>query len=404
MPTPLLTATRATWQQRLRHLLLNAAVFGLCYTSANLLAQRLDIHRTVAIALDAHLAFVPWMVLPYMLSGVFFVASFWAVDSVDALRVLSQRLLLATVLACLVFVLYPLHFSFVRPDVTLSLWAPWYLALGVLDQPYNQLPSLHVAYCHIFWCALRPCCASRAARIALLLTLSLVAVATLFTYQHHALDVLAGALLGWACTRVVQPRQQEPWVALYYALGAGVVVVLGLAWWPWWLTAYGAASLLLVARAYAMGDAHFLHKTRGRFAWWAWLLYAPYLLGYRLTWLGVQWRERKRPPFTQMAPGLWVGRRLTTAQARLLPADCTVLDLGNELSETPLLRTGRYHHVPLLDLALPGNADVERVLALVHDALQCGHPIYVHCAMGYSRSRRLAHAYLARHPQTGALH
>ncbi|MDR7307460.1 membrane-associated phospholipid phosphatase [Rhodoferax saidenbachensis] len=399
-----MTATRATWQQRLRHLLLNAAVFGLCYTSANLLAQRLDTHRSVAIALDAHLAFVPWMVLPYMLSGVFFIACFWAVDSLDALRVLSQRLLLATVLACLVFVLYPLQFSFARPGVASPLWAPWYATLKVMDRPYNQLPSLHVAYCLIFWFALRPCCAGRSARTALLLTLSMVAIATLFTYQHHVLDVLAGGLLGWACVRVVRPQRQEPWVALYYALGTGVVVVLGMAWWPWWLTAYGAASLLTVARAYAMGDAHFLHKTQGRFAWWVWLLYAPYLLGYRLTWLCVQWRERKRPPFAQMAPGLWVGRRLTNVQTRLLPPGCTVVDLANELSETPALRTERYHPVPLLDLVQPGNADVQRVLALVHDTLQCGHPVYLHCAMGYSRSRRIASAYLAQYPQADALH
>jgi hypothetical protein len=410
LPTPPLTTlqqaapARATLAQRLRHGLLNAVAFGLCYPAANLLAQQQGIGRSVATALDAHIVFVPWMVLPYMLSGVFFLGSFWAVGSVGALRVLSQRLLLATVLACLVFVLAPLQFSVARPVVTSALWEPFYAALELMDRPYNQLPSLHVAYCCIFWFAWRPLCAGRAAQVALLFTLGLVSVATLFTYQHHVLDVLAGALLGGACIRLVRPQRQEPWVALYYALAAGMVVVLGMAWWPWWLTAYGAASLLLVARAYAAGDAHFLHKTQGRFAWWAWLLYAPYLLGYHLTWLCVQWRERKHPPCAQMAPGLWVGRRLSTAQAQRLPPGCTVVDLANELSETPALRTARYHHVPLLDLVPPSSADVQRVLALVHDALQCGHPVYLHCAMGYSRSRHMASAYLAQYPQAGTPH
>jgi protein-tyrosine phosphatase len=105
-----------------------------------------------------------------------------------------------------------------------------------------------------------------------------------------------------------------------------------------------------------------------------------------------------------VAPGLWVGRRLSNAQARLLPANCTVVDLANELSETPALRSARYHHVPLLDLVPPSNADVQHVLALVHDALQCGHPVYLHCAMGYSRSRHMAHAYLAQYPQAGTHH
>lgn len=395
---------RATLAQRLRHGLLNAVAFGLCYPAANLLAQQQGIHRNVATALDAHIAFVPWMVLPYLLSGVFFVGSFWVVGSMDALRVLSQRLLLATVLACLVFVLAPLQFSAVRPVVAAPLWGPLYALLGAVDQPYNQLPSLHVAYCCIFWFAWRPLCAGRVAQAALLFTLGLVSVATLFTYQHHLLDVLAGALLGGACIRLVRPQRQEPWVALYYALGAGMVVVLGMAWWPWWLTAYGAASLLLVARAYAVGDAHFLHKTQGRFAWWTWLLYAPYLLGYHLTWRCVQWRERQHPPCAPMAPGLWVGRRLSNAQAQLLPANCTVVDLANELSETPALRAARYHHVPLLDLVPPSQADVQRVLAIVHNTLQCGHPVYLHCAMGYSRSQRLARAYLAQYPHADTPH
>lgn len=404
MPTPTSTTSftsRATTAQRLRHGLLNALVFGLCYPVANLLAQQQGISRSVATAWDAHIAFVPWMVLPYMLSGVFFVGSFAVVRSLDALRVLSQRLLLATVLACLVFVLVPLRFSFERPEVTSALWAPLYALLGMVDQPYNQLPSLHVAYCCIFWWAWRPLCATWATQWALLLTLGLVSVATLFTYQHHVLDVLAGAVLGGACVALVRPRRQTPWVALYYALGAGVVVVLGMAWWPGWLTAYCAASLLLVAQAYARGDANFLHKTQGRFAWWAWLLYAPYLLGYRLTWLAVQWRERAHPPCAEVAPGLWVGRRLSQAQAQQLPPGCTVVDLANELSETPALRSNRYHHVPLLDLVPPSAADVQRVLGIVHDALQCGHPVYLHCAMGYSRSRHMASAYLAQHPQAG---
>ena len=399
-PSDHATPQRASAQQRLHHLLLNALVFGLCYPTSNLLAQQQSNSRHVATVLDAHLIFVPWMVLPYLLSGVFFVASFWVVGSMDALRVLSQRLLLATVLACLVFVLYPLHFSFVRPALTSPLWAPLYAALGVLDRPYNQLPSLHVVYCVVFWSAWRPLCVGRLQKAALLLTLGLVAAATLFTYQHHVLDGVAGALLGWACVRVVQPQRQEPWVALYYALGAGVVFVVGMAWWPLWLMLYGVASLLLVARAYAVGDTHFLHKTRGGFAWWVWLLYAPYLLGYRLTWLCVQWRERRYAPFVQMGPGLWVGRRLNNAQARLLPPDCTVVDLANELSETPLLRTQRYHCVPLLDLVTPGKADVEQVLATVHGALQSGQCVYLHCAMGYRRSRQMAEAYLARYSQT----
>lgn len=387
-----------TWAQRLRHAAFNVVVFGLCYPSANLLAQQRGVMRSVLTPLDLHIPFVAWMVLPYLLSGVFFTSSFAVVRSLDAMRVLSQRLLMATVLGSVVFVLLPLRFSWVRPELEPGLLAGLYAVLGVVDQPYNQLPSLHVAYCCIFWEAWRPVCSTGAARAALGFILALVAVSTLFTYQHHLLDVGAGIALGWACVRWVSVHHTEPWVAFYYTLGAGVVVVLGAAWWPGWLTAYGAISLLLVARAYAQRDARFLYKSGGRLPWWVWLLYAPYVLGYQLTWWCVQWRERKQAPFAELAPGLWVGRRLSAGQAQGLPPGCVVVDLANELNETPALRTTRYHHVPLLDLVTPSPAEVERVLTLVHDGLQSGHPVYLHCAMGYSRSRQMAAAYLARFP------
>lgn len=382
-----------TLLQRMRYLLLNSIVFGACYPSTNFYAQQLGVQRSVALWLDAQIPFVPWMVLPYMLSGPFFAGSFWAVRSQDALRMLSQRLLLATVLACVVFLLVPLQFSLQRPAVTTPLWAPLYGLLSTMDRPYNQLPSLHVAYCCIFWSALRERC-----RVPLGLTLLVVSLSTLFTYQHHLLDVLTGALLGAGCIALVRPGRTDPWVAPYYVLGAGVVVVLGWVWAPWWITAYGAISLLLVARAYVAEDADFLRKREGRFPWWSCLLHAPYLLGYHLTWRVVQWRERKKPPFTQVAPQFWVGRRLNKVQARALPTPCVVIDVANELCETRSLRAVRYHHVPLLDLVAPDPLAVERVLGLVHEALQCGLPVYLHCAMGYRRSRQLAAAYLARHP------
>ncbi|MGQ0710217.1 MAG: hypothetical protein ACT4NV_10750 [Rhodoferax sp.] len=380
-------------RQRMAHLVLNSVVFGLCYTSANHFAHTQGVQRSVALAWDMQMAFLPWMVLPYMLSGPFFVGSFWAVRAQDALRVLSQRLLLATVLACLVFVVLPLRFSLERPALPSPLWSALYGLLAILDRPYNQLPSLHVAYCCIFWSALR-----ERHRLLLALTLGVVALSTVFTYQHHLLDVPTGALLGLGCIAWVRPGRSQPWVAFYYGLGAGVVVVLGWVWAPWWITAYGAISLLLVTRAYVVGDADFLHKRHGRFPWWSWLLHAPYLLGYYLTWRVVQWRECEERPWTPVRPLLWVGRRLNDDQIRALPAHCTVIDVANELCEQATLRTIRYHHVAMLDLVEPDPVAVERVIALVHEALQCGQAVYLHCAMGYRRSRQLAAAYLARYP------
>lgn len=390
------TTGAACWQQRLRLLLLNALVFSLCYTSANTLAQRQGVTRTLALALDGRVPFWEWMVVPYMSSGVLFAASFALVPGRDGLRVLSQRMLLATVLACLVFVLFPLRFSGPAPTPASPVTGALFALLSVLDRPYNQCPSLHVAYGLIFWAALRERLAPGVARGLLSVWLLLMALATVFTGQHHLLDVAGGLVLGLACLCGVRPQRQEPWVAFYYLMGAGVLVILGAGVWPVWLIAYGVAGLLGVGLAYARRDRRFLRKAAGCYPWRTWWLYAPYLTVYWLLWLAVQWRERHHPPFCQMAERLWVGRRLSRTQARQLPTPCTVIDLANELSETAGLRSPPYRHVPLLDLVYPEPAVIDEIVSAIHDEICAGRTVYLHCAMGYSRSRLLAQAYLAR--------
>ena len=163
-----------------------------------------------------------------------------------------------------------------------------------------------------------------------------------------------------------------------------------------WLAAYGAACLLLVAAAYHARRGDFLRKQAGRHPLRAWLLFWPYLAGYRLTWMLVRWRERRKPAFTQQAPGLWVGRRLSRIEAALLPPGCAVIDLSAELPESAALRGAGYRHFPLLDLQAPRPGQLRQVLAAVADVHGAGKPVYIHCAMGYSRSRLVARLYLRK--------
>jgi len=401
-------------RERLTQLALNGALFGLCYPLANHLAHRAGITRSVALPWDAALTFLPWMVLPYMTSGLLFVLSFLLAGSRAGLSALSRRVAFATVAACLVFVAVPLRFGFERPAVDAALPAWLFAQLSAMDQPYNQLPSLHVAYCLIFWPALGSALRSHAVPRALLAAwLVLVAAATVFTYQHHLADVAGGALLGLLAIRALPARAAaahaapaglaaavqgaaghataKP-VAFCYTLMAGLSM---LAWFalggPWWL--YLCASLLLVAWAYHRRDAAFLHKRNGRYPLWIWLLYAPYLGGYLLTWQLVRWRERHKPPFDRLGERLWVGRRLSNAEAARLPADCAVIDLSNELSETQALRSRPYQHFPLLDLHALDARSAQPILAAIAAHAGQGRNIYLHCAMGYQRSRVIAQLY-----------
>jgi hypothetical protein len=173
-----------------------------------------------------------------------------------------------------------------------------------------------------------------------------------------------------------------------------VAAVVGLAAWPLLLTGYLVATLWLVALAYWRADRQFLHKHNGRHPWWVWCLYAPYLVGYRLTWLVVVWRDKNKPAVKQVAPKLWTGRRLSRAEAAQLPTNCTVFDLANELSETPALRTS-YRYFPLLDIVTPPANAINEIVSALQDETRAGRTVYLHCAMGQRRCAQIASEFLA---------
>lgn len=374
---------------RAGHLLANWLVFGLCYPLSHAIAARAAAH-SVALPLDAGMPFWPWMIVPYATSSLFFVLVFLMVPNAELLRVASRRMMLATVTAALVFAAFPARFTLARPALDDPFLAAAYGFLDMVDQPYNQLPSLHVAYCLLFWLALRPLLRGWP-RAALAGWLLLVAASTLFTWQHHAADVLAGLALGAAMAWLVQPgATRRSTVAFHYTIAAGITLHAGWFGLGSWLALYAAACLLLVAIAYARRDTDFLRKRGGRHPLRAWLLYWPYLTGYRLTWALVRLRERGRVAFVQQAPGLFVGRRLSAAEARRLPDDCGVIDLSPELPEATALRGAHYRYAPLLDLHAPRPSEVRAVLKLVAEQHRQGRAVFLHCAMGYSRSRFIA--------------
>lgn len=385
-------------RSRARHLAANGLVFSLCYPLANHLARQAQVQRSFALGADAGMLFLPWMIVPYLSSGLLFVLVFFLVRTPEQLRVVSRRLLLASVAGTLVFALAPARFSLVRPMPGDPLPAFLFRWLDLVDQPYNQLPSLHAAYCVIFWGSLHKLY-SGSVRIALGTWLVLVAASTVLTWQHHLADVGAGLLLGAISVFLVRPgATTRHTVAFHYAIAAAILMLVGVFAMHSWLLGYAAASLLLVAQAYRARRANFLHKGAGRHTLLAWLLYSPYLAGYRLTWIVVLLRERSRPAFHQHVPDLWIGRRLIEAEARCLPMACHVIDLCGELSETRFLRDRRYRCLPLLDLQAPRLSQVRHVLAAIEQHRRAGEPVYVHCAMGYSRSRLIARLHTRRYP------
>ena len=182
-------------------------------------------------------------------------------------------------------------------------------------------------------------------------------------------------------------------IALRYA--AGALVTAGAAVWSggWgWLLLWLAGSLAAQAAAYAgMGTVVFW-KRRGRLPWAVRILLAPYMICARIT---LHYYCRGLPPYAEVAPGVWIGRRLTIPQARAASEQgvTAALDLTAGFPETAPLRALTYCNIQLLPLTVPSLEQLGEAVRFMQQHAGSGI-VYVHGALGYSRSVGVVAAYL----------
>jgi membrane-associated phospholipid phosphatase len=152
--------------------------------------------HTPEIALDRAISVEPGWMLVYGSLYVFVLLPLLVVRQEQLLRRAMQAYVTVLSLAYIGFVMYPTAAP--RSDDVLGHgFAAWCLRLQYsLDQPYNCFPSLHVA--HSFVSALTCYRVHRGVGIVAVVWASLVGVSTLYTKQHYAVDVIAGALIAHA--------------------------------------------------------------------------------------------------------------------------------------------------------------------------------------------------------------
>ncbi|MFJ3154346.1 phosphatase PAP2/dual specificity phosphatase family protein [Pseudomonas protegens] len=382
-------------------LLLLAPLFFSTYGFATWVTAQRDDVGSMVFDWERHMPFWAWTIVPYWSIDLLYGFSLLLPRSRDELKRHALRLLTAQVIAVSCFLLWPLSFTFSRPELD-GVFGWLFAVLAGFDKPFNQAPSLHIALLVVLWV----CYARHTQGFWRWLVhgwFALIGVSVLSTYQHHFIDVPTGALAGWLCVwlwpldrpsplfsaRAAQdPKRRQ--LALRYGLGAALFAGAAFAWGgaALWLI-WPAVALLLVALNYALlGAEGFQKRQDGSLSPAARWLLAPYLAA---AWINSRLWTKKHPQPDPVVDNVWLGRLPTPAELKDSPFDA-VLDLCAELSlDSRGLRA--YQILPVLDLCAPS---AEQCLAAAHaiERLRQQGPLLVCCALGYSRSATAIAAWL----------
>ncbi|WP_127891422.1 phosphatase PAP2 family protein [Psychrobacter sp. FDAARGOS_221] len=406
----------------------------------------------LALSIDSHIPFISAMIVPYSWSILLFCTGFFLVNTQHQLSMLTRRLVLSTLFACFVFYLFPARFSFNRPE-TIGWLGYGYDFLAITDKPYNQFPSLHVAYALLIGGSLYPIVKRTTTKILLLLICGLIIISTVFTYQHHLLDVLGGFVLA-ALVWQLAGRMRSHLVLKYITVAISGFLIIAITAYllaydssNFWINlalivaVYWLISFLTLAWAYqypsiSRNRLWFTKTLSGQHRFWVWLAFSPLISTYYLMWRLRFLLSKSATSSLNQIPLYWIthtksesfkptklSQTYTVATARL-PCSVTiepnkpvktliVIDLAAEISshygylEKDQLEQDQTSHTyiyfpildlqPLSDIALTEFISLfEKIDACIEQNINNNTPtiIHFHCVMGMSRSVAIQILYL----------
>lgn len=185
------------WKNAFLHMLLLGMLFFVGYPLTNHWAA-LRGGVLLQSSWDQYIPFYGWMLFPYLSINLLYPCSFFLHTRKADLQRFSLQLLVAQFSSYAIFVLYPTRNQ--RPPAEAEgIFKLLLDQLKQFDQPFNMLPSLHIAVLVVLWNhPLR----QRLAKPYQWLWhgwAGLIVISTLGTWQHYLYDVITGLILGWAC-------------------------------------------------------------------------------------------------------------------------------------------------------------------------------------------------------------
>ncbi|KTC63945.1 serine/threonine protein phosphatase [Pseudomonas fluorescens ABAC62] len=379
-------------------LLLLAPLFFSTYGFATwVTSQRSDV-GTLVFGWETHMPFWAWTIVPYWSIDLLYGFSLLLPNTRHELKQHALRLLSAQVIAVSCFLIWPLRFTFERPELD-GVFGWLFAVLAGFDKPFNQAPSLHIALLVILWVMYQRH-SHGVWRWLVHGWFALIGISVLTTYQHHFIDLPTGALAGWVCVWLWPVEHPSPllnarltqdpkrWrLGIRYGVGALALTLLAFSFggaWLWLL--WPAVSLILVMLNYlVLGAAGFQKRADGQLTPAARWLYAPYLMA---AWINARLWTRKHPQPNLIVDNVWLGRLPTSKEQESFSA---IVDLCAELPISPQGR--EYQSIAVLDLIAPTPAEC-LLAAQAIERMRRNGPLLVCCALGYSRSATAVAAWL----------
>lgn len=179
---------------KIKYAFISSIIFILLYKLAEIYAGTLKNISSFTMAWEKSIPFVPFLIVPYMTSGLLFVIIFFLVKTKENLILLFKRANFMTIISVIIFFIFPLKFSFAWEEIKNPFYNFLFSLLNSYDNKFNQCPSLHVSYSflyiYVFYTELKT-----KLKYLYCLWAFTIAISVLFVYQHHFIDFIGGIII-----------------------------------------------------------------------------------------------------------------------------------------------------------------------------------------------------------------
>lgn len=188
---------------KLKLMFFSSFLFVSLYKTAEIYTKTLKNIPSFVMSWEKSIPFLPFLIIPYMTSGLLFCLIFLLPKNKNSLILLFKRANFMTIISTSIFFIYPLSFSFDKPIVENPIYNFLFFLLKTFDSNFNQCPSLHVSYAFLYMIIFYNEIKSPIKYLACFWAF-LISISVLFVYQHHFIDFF-GAIIVVLLTFLIFP-------------------------------------------------------------------------------------------------------------------------------------------------------------------------------------------------------